>query len=177
MGVKQQIILPGPPTAETFRLANYDRIVVNSSAGKDSQSMLDYVVERADAEGVRDRLVVLHCDLGKSPGGQDIEWPGTKELAREHAEHYGLRFIVVRRGVRGFLEQVDYRDVDENEDGLAVAPEGVLRVDGSYKVYDEGGECNGRLLCMTPGGDGTECLNEFPLPVGPDGEVIELEFV
>jgi 3'-phosphoadenosine 5'-phosphosulfate sulfotransferase (PAPS reductase)/FAD synthetase len=90
-------------------LATYDRLVVNSSAGKDSQAMLDYVVEQADAASVRDRIVVLHCDLGKSPGGQDIEWPGTKELAEEHAKHYGLRFVVVRRGVRGFLQQVDYR--------------------------------------------------------------------
>lgn len=90
-------------------LASYDRIVVNSSAGKDSQAMLDRVVELADADGVRDRLVVLHCDLGTSPKGEPIEWPGTKELAEEHAAHYGLRFVVVRRGVRGFLEQVDYR--------------------------------------------------------------------
>ncbi|MFL5343054.1 MAG: phosphoadenosine phosphosulfate reductase family protein [Gemmataceae bacterium] len=87
-------------------LQSYDWIVVNSSAGKDSQAMLDYVVELADAAGVRDRLVVLHCDLGKSPRGHDIEWPGTLDLAREHAEHYGLRFIVARRGHQGFLETV-----------------------------------------------------------------------
>jgi 3'-phosphoadenosine 5'-phosphosulfate sulfotransferase (PAPS reductase)/FAD synthetase len=100
---------PAPPPPAAVELAGYHVIVVNSSAGKDSQAMLDLVVERADAEGVRDRLVVLHCDLGLSPKGHEIEWPGTVELAREHAAHYGLRFVVVRRGVRGFLEQVDYR--------------------------------------------------------------------
>ncbi len=94
---------------EQPNLGSYDVIVINSSAGKDSQAMLDHVVEQADAAGVRDRLVVLHCDLGLSPGGQEIEWPGTKELAAEHAAHYGLRFIVVQRGVRGFLEEIDYR--------------------------------------------------------------------
>jgi 3'-phosphoadenosine 5'-phosphosulfate sulfotransferase (PAPS reductase)/FAD synthetase len=104
-------LFPDLPAETPFvpELASYDWIVVNSSAGKDSQAMLDYVVSEAVKAGVRDRLVVLHCDLGNSPKGNPIEWPGTKELAQEHAEHYGLRFIVVRRGVRGFLEQVDYR--------------------------------------------------------------------
>jgi 3'-phosphoadenosine 5'-phosphosulfate sulfotransferase (PAPS reductase)/FAD synthetase len=88
-------------------LSRYDRIVVNTSAGKDSQAMTDLMVELADAAGVRDRLVMLHCDLGLSPGGEPIEWPGTLELAQEHAEHYGLRFIVVRRGTRGFMEQIE----------------------------------------------------------------------
>ncbi len=92
-----------------INLASYDRIIVNSSAGKDSQAMLDYVVEQAEAAGVCDRLVVLHCDLGNSPGGEPIEWPGTLELAAEHAAHYGLRFVVVQRGTRGFLQEVDYR--------------------------------------------------------------------
>jgi 3'-phosphoadenosine 5'-phosphosulfate sulfotransferase (PAPS reductase)/FAD synthetase len=70
-------------------LRAYDLILVNSSAGKDSQAMLDYLVELADAAGVRARLVVVHCDLGR------VEWPGTPALAAEHAAHYGLRFEVV----------------------------------------------------------------------------------
>jgi 3'-phosphoadenosine 5'-phosphosulfate sulfotransferase (PAPS reductase)/FAD synthetase len=88
-------------------LAGFDVVVVNSSAGKDSQAMLDLVVERADAAGVRGRVVVLHCDLGNSPKGHPIEWPGTKELAEEHARHYGLRFVVVKRGGGGLLEKVE----------------------------------------------------------------------
>ncbi len=71
-------------------LASYDVILVNSSAGKDSQAMLDVVVEQAAAAGVRDRIVVVHCDLGRA------EWPGTRELAMEHAQHYGLKWAVVR---------------------------------------------------------------------------------
>lgn len=47
-------------------LTHYHWIVLNSSAGKDSQAMLDYVVERCDAAHVpRDRLVVAHADLGR----------------------------------------------------------------------------------------------------------------
>lgn len=72
-------------------LTSYDWIVVSSSAGKDSQAMLDYVVELADKAGVRDRIVVVHADLG------EVEWEGTGELAREQADAYGLRFEVVSR--------------------------------------------------------------------------------
>ena len=40
-------------------LVSYHWIVVNSSAGKDSQAMLDYVVEQCDQAHVpRERLVV-----------------------------------------------------------------------------------------------------------------------
>jgi len=85
-------------------LGSYDCILVNSSAGKDSQAMLDYLVELADTQGVsRDKFVVVHCDLGR------VEWTGTLELAQEQAEHYGLRFEVVRRELGDLLEQVEQR--------------------------------------------------------------------
>jgi 3'-phosphoadenosine 5'-phosphosulfate sulfotransferase (PAPS reductase)/FAD synthetase len=73
-------------------LPSYHWILVNSSAGKDSQAMLDFVVELCDRYGVpRSRIVVVHCDLGFA------EWEGTRELAQEQAEHYGLRFVTVMR--------------------------------------------------------------------------------
>lgn len=73
-------------------LASYDAILVSSSAGKDSQAMIDYVVELAGLQAVPlSRLTVVHADLGR------VEWKGTVELAREQAEHYGLRFIVTSR--------------------------------------------------------------------------------
>lgn len=74
-------------------LPSYDWIVVNTSAGKDSQAMLDYIVELADAQGVdRKRIVAVHCDLGR------VEWAGTRELAERQAKHYaGVRFEVVSR--------------------------------------------------------------------------------
>ncbi len=78
-------------------LSSYHWIVINSSAGKDSQAMLDYVVAQADLCGVaRSRLVVAHADLGR------VEWPGTRELAEEQAKHYGLAFFAVR-GPQGVL--------------------------------------------------------------------------
>lgn len=85
-------------------LSSYDWVLVNSSAGKDSQAMLDYLIELADAQGVsRDRFVVVHCDLGR------VEWEGTAELAAEQAAHYGLRFEIVRRDLGDLLTQVEQR--------------------------------------------------------------------
>ena len=69
----------------------YDVVLVNSSAGKDSQASLDVVVEHARAANALAKVVVVHADLG------DAEWDGVPELAAEHAAHYGLRFELARR--------------------------------------------------------------------------------
>jgi 3'-phosphoadenosine 5'-phosphosulfate sulfotransferase (PAPS reductase)/FAD synthetase len=82
-------------------LTSYDVIVINSSAGKDSQAMLDYVAELARTAGVSARVVVVHCDLGR------VEWKGTRELAEEQARHYGFRFEVVSRD-RDLLHQIEF---------------------------------------------------------------------
>lgn len=86
---------------------SYDHVIVNSSAGKDSQAMLTHMVEVADAQGYpREKLVVVHADLGR------VEWEGTGKLAQEQAEHYGLRFEVVRRAQNDLVEQVEERHGD-----------------------------------------------------------------
>lgn len=72
-------------------LRAYHHIVINSSAGKDSLAMLDYVCELARAQGILARVLVVHCDLGR------VEWAGTKELAERQAARYGVRFEVVKR--------------------------------------------------------------------------------
>jgi 3'-phosphoadenosine 5'-phosphosulfate sulfotransferase (PAPS reductase)/FAD synthetase len=85
-------------------LPSYHWIVLSSSAGKDSQTMLDVVVEQCDAAGVpRDRLVVAHADLGR------VEWPGTRELAEEQARHYGLAFVAVSRPQGDLLDHIRSR--------------------------------------------------------------------
>jgi len=91
------------PASSEPGLASYDIILANSSAGKDSQAMLDYLAERCRALGILDRLAVAHADLGR------VEWPGTPELAEEHARHYGLRFFRVRRQQGDLLHQVEQR--------------------------------------------------------------------
>ncbi|HEX5271110.1 MAG TPA: phosphoadenosine phosphosulfate reductase family protein [Gemmataceae bacterium] len=86
--------------AATPRLRDFDHVVVNSSAGKDSQAMLDAVVEEAKKEGVLERVVVVHADLGR------VEWAGTRELAERQARHYGVRFEVVLRSQNDLLDHV-----------------------------------------------------------------------
>jgi 3'-phosphoadenosine 5'-phosphosulfate sulfotransferase (PAPS reductase)/FAD synthetase len=85
-------------------LSNYHWVVLSSSAGKDSQAMIDLVVERCDAERVpRHRLIVAHADLGR------VEWPGTRELAEEQARHYGLEFVAVGRPQGDLLDHIRRR--------------------------------------------------------------------
>jgi hypothetical protein len=85
-------------------LAASDWVVLSSSGGKDSQAMLDFVVEQADRVHVpRSRLLLAHADLGR------VEWPGTRELAEEQARHYGLAFVAVRRPQGDLLEHVEQR--------------------------------------------------------------------
>lgn len=72
-------------------LRKYDIIAVSSSGGKDSQAMLHHVCSLAGQQGVADRLVVIHADLGR------VEWAGTHELAREQAEEYGVPFLLTSR--------------------------------------------------------------------------------
>jgi 3'-phosphoadenosine 5'-phosphosulfate sulfotransferase (PAPS reductase)/FAD synthetase len=84
-------------------LKAYDYIVINSSSGKDSQAMTDLVVEEAKKQGVLGRTLMVHCDLGEA------EWPGAKQLAKEHADHYKIPFIVAKRIQRSLLDEVRRR--------------------------------------------------------------------
>ena len=84
-------------------LSSYDFIVLNTSAGKDSQAMMDEVVRICREAGVSDKLVAIHCDLGR------VEWKGTLELAEEHCAHYGIPLRVVRREKGDLLKQVEER--------------------------------------------------------------------
>jgi 3'-phosphoadenosine 5'-phosphosulfate sulfotransferase (PAPS reductase)/FAD synthetase len=77
-------LTPDPLTAWSW-------IVVNSSGGKDSQTVLRFVIQAATRAGVAlDRIVVSHQDL------REMEWPGSLDLARAQATHYGCRFEVSR---------------------------------------------------------------------------------
>lgn len=74
-------------------LASYDILLANISGGKDSQTMLRELVRQADEQRVsRDRIVCVFADLG-----DEDEWEGTQDIARHHAEVYGLRFIVATK--------------------------------------------------------------------------------
>lgn len=92
-----------PPPSPIPDLRTYDAIIVSSSAGKDSQAALDYVMELAARAGVVSRVIVVHSDLGR------VEWEGTSELAQKQAEHYGVRFVKVQRPGEDLLQHVERR--------------------------------------------------------------------
>lgn len=83
-----------------IRFTDYDWIVVSTSGGKDSQTMLRKVCQLANDAGVLDRVVAVHADMGQ------VEWPGVPELAAEQAAHYGVRFEVVSRPQGDLLQHV-----------------------------------------------------------------------
>jgi 3'-phosphoadenosine 5'-phosphosulfate sulfotransferase (PAPS reductase)/FAD synthetase len=78
------------PASHTF-LTDYDVIVINTSAGKDSQTILRVVTDFARDLGILDRCVAVHADLGR------MEWHGTKALAEVQASAAGVRFLTVSR--------------------------------------------------------------------------------
>lgn len=84
-------------------LESYDWIVLNSSGGKDSQAMMDYVAEKIKEKGLTSKTIVVHASLGK------YEWPEAMECAGRHAAHYGFRFEVVKRSQNGLLDHVRQR--------------------------------------------------------------------
>lgn len=87
---------PTPAAAAEFDLDAQDVIVVGDSGGKDSGVLVDEVCTQADQAGQLHKVRVLHCDLGRTPNGHLIEWPGAMEVARDHAAMYGVPFAVRR---------------------------------------------------------------------------------
>jgi 3'-phosphoadenosine 5'-phosphosulfate sulfotransferase (PAPS reductase)/FAD synthetase len=82
-------------------LTQYDLILLNTSGGKDSSVMAWNVTKMAEAQGVRDRLVLGHATFRE-------EWDGTIEIVKLQAEQLGLPYHVVTRG-EGLLDYVRRR--------------------------------------------------------------------
>lgn len=73
-------------------LHEYDLIIINSSAGKDSLCSLFEICRMAKEQLYPlGNIVVSHQDLG------DMEWAGTKELAKTQAEFFGLKIYYSKR--------------------------------------------------------------------------------
>lgn len=85
----------GPEIVDTITntpdLTEWDVVLVGTSAGKDSLVMLDEIARLASLQGVLDRVVAVHADLGRS------EWPGTTELAHRQCADAGVELHTVRR--------------------------------------------------------------------------------
>jgi len=75
-----------------MELKDYDLVIINSSAGKDSLAALWEMVRLANEQNYpRNKMVVSHQDLG------EMEWGGTKELAEQQAKLFGLDFHVSKQ--------------------------------------------------------------------------------
>lgn len=114
--------LPAAPRPAPPDLTAYQVTLVNISGGKDSQAALDETVRTADRAGVRHKVMTVFCDLG-----DDDEWPGTRELAAEHAAHYGLRHEVVCREVTGADGQRRQQTLSEHIEARGMWPDAARR--------------------------------------------------
>lgn len=73
-------------------LHEYDRVIINSSAGKDSLCAIWEICRVATEQKYpRDKIVVSHQDLGR------MEWQGTKELVQTQADLFGLKAYYSKR--------------------------------------------------------------------------------
>lgn len=88
MGKHDTCVLP-----EGFQvnLRDYDLVIINSSAGKDSAAMMIRIACLAEEQEYTGTVIVSHQDLGEA------EWPGVKELADEQAAHCGWPLVVSGR--------------------------------------------------------------------------------
>lgn len=85
------------------QLADYDFVLINTSAGKDSQTSMRFVIDQAKREGYpMTRIIGAHADLGP------MEWPGTPELAKVQSDHYGIELRKVKRP-ENLLEHIERR--------------------------------------------------------------------
>lgn len=81
-------------------LHEYDVVIVNSSAGKDSSVAIFEICRMADEQGYdKSNIHVSHQDLG------EMEWKGTKELAKEQADHFGLQIHYSKRRDKNGYEE------------------------------------------------------------------------
>lgn len=92
-----------------MNLHNYQKVIVNSSGGKDSVCALWGVCRLAGEQNYPiDKIVVSHQDLGR------MEWRGTKELVAKQSELFGVKtYYSKRRDKNGreetLLEYVERR--------------------------------------------------------------------
>lgn len=130
--------VPGP--AEVVpNLHENDRLVLRVSGGKDSQAAMRETWRTVVAQGYDPACVVVEYDELNGDGADEkVTWPGTAEigahlvakygdrpgsleLARQQAAHYGFRFVVARQKSRPYLlEDIRTR---KGKDGRARFPD------------------------------------------------------
>lgn len=90
-------------TAIAPDLSKFDVIAVSTSGGKDSQAMLSIISDMARDQGVLDRVIAIHADLGRA------EWKGVTELVRTQCEIAGVPLTIVDRELGDLLDHIEER--------------------------------------------------------------------
>lgn len=131
---------PAPgPAAVAPNFHEYDLVIIRISGGKDSQAAMRQAWLTALEQGYDLSCVVVEYDeLNGDKPDQKATWPGTAEigahlvakygdrpgsleLARRQAEHYGFRFVVAKQRSRPWLlEDIRTR---KGKDGRARFPD------------------------------------------------------
>lgn len=157
------------PVANAFNrpvkvnLWNYDWVILNTSGGKDSQTLIKEMVRMAKEQDYPlERMVGVHADLGKR-----VEWDGTRELAEEQVRHYGLRFEVVTRPQGDLLEQVRQRaaalkkkaEANNTEPGPAW-PSPTMRTCTSHQKTDQIAKFINQLPAPWPSNNARYCTSD-----------------
>ena len=126
---------PPTTTPEDTRvdLRTYDIIAVSTSGGIDSQGAMDEAYRAAELQGVTDRLVAIHADLGR------FEWAGNIELVRKQCEWYGIPLHTCKRPQGDLLEHV----VAKHDANLA--NDSMIEIE----ERNERGKKTGEVLTMT----------------------------
>lgn len=93
-----------------LNLLEYDWIVINTSGGKDSQAMTDFICRQARELGILDRVILAHADLGR------VEWKGAKELCETHAKLYQVSFRWMKRPQGDLLDHINQRGMFPSSD-------------------------------------------------------------
>ena len=80
-------------------LFSYDKIVFNSSGGKDSVSALYSIVQIAKAQNYNlDNIIISHQDL------KICEWPGTLDLMKKQAAFFGIKNVSINSRDESILD-------------------------------------------------------------------------
>ncbi|WP_300207357.1 phosphoadenosine phosphosulfate reductase family protein [Bacteroides sp.] len=78
-----------PKACKLADLSTYDKIIVSSSGGKDSEACALYLLELGIA---KDKIILWHQSIDGSPGSmQFADWPVTEPYVRAFGEALGIR--------------------------------------------------------------------------------------
>lgn len=75
-----------------MNLHNYSYVVINTSGGKDSICAIERILRMAKVQDYsKENIILSHQDLGR------MEWGGTLDLVKIHAEFFGLQLVITKR--------------------------------------------------------------------------------